>query len=290
MRASTFKQSIFKQNNFRYTITVFFMSFLLLVSCSDSEGLNDFEIEGTQLIEKIENATRVSVAATSLPVATASALRGDLADSHIVKVEFAKDLGYKVFLETDNESRVEVKSEVYFSKEGKQLLDTNSKRNFKRNKCFQFVFPIDFIMPDNTSITLDSKEEWVMIKDWYAANKGIKRRPKLVFPVEVTIEDGSLQTLIDRDDLRRMKDSCKRGKDKRKCFKLILPVQYTMQDGTLIDIIERADFKLLRAWHKANPQMKEKANLNFPIDIEYKDGTTATIDDQKAFEAAKDAC
>jgi len=47
---------------------------------------------------------------------------------------------------------------------------------------------------------------------------------------------------------------------------------------------------LLREWHKANPQMKEKANLNFPIDIEYKDGTTATIDDQKAFEAAKDAC
>jgi hypothetical protein len=63
-----------------------------------------------------------------------------------------------------------------------------------------------------------------------------------------------------------------------------------MQDGTIIDVTERADFKLLRAWHKANPRMKEKANLNFPIDIEYKDGTTATIDDQKAFEAAKDAC
>jgi hypothetical protein len=36
--------------------------------------------------------------------------------------------------------------------------------------------------------------------------------------------------------------------------------------------------------------VKEKAVLNFPIDIEYKDGTSATINDQKAFEAAKDAC
>ena len=106
MRTSTFKQSIYKHNTIQYTIIVFFMSFLFFVSCSDSDGLNDFEIEGTQLIEKIENATRVSVAATSLPAATASALRGDLADSHIIEVEFAKDFGYKVFLETDNESRV----------------------------------------------------------------------------------------------------------------------------------------------------------------------------------------
>ena len=69
-----------------------------------------------------------------------------------------------------------------------------------------------------------------------------------------------------------------------------MPVVYTMQDGTVIEVKERADFKLLRAWHKANPTVKEKAVLNFPIDIEYKDGTSATINDQKAFEAAKDAC
>jgi hypothetical protein len=232
----------------------------------------------------------VSVASTSLPSATETALRGDFADSYIVEVELAKDLGYKVLLETDNESRVEAKSEVYFSTKGKLLKDLKEKRIRKRYKCFQFVFPIDFIMPDATSITLNSKDEWIMIKDWYVANKGVKKRPELVFPVDITIEDGTLQTLIDRGDLRRMKDSCKKGKDKRKCFKLILPVVYTMQDGTVIEVKERADFKLLRAWHKANPTVKEKAVLNFPIDIEYKDGTSATINDQKAFEAAKDAC
>ena len=290
MRTSIPKQSIFKPSKVLYTIIGFFFSVLVLTSCSDSDGMNGLEIDDTALIDEIEIATRVSVASTSLPSATETALRGDFADSYIVEVELAKDLGYKVLLETDNESRVEAKSEVYFSTKGKLLKDLKERRIRKRYKCFQFVFPIDFIMPDTTSITLNSKEEWIMIKDWYVANKGVKKRPELVFPVDITIEDGTLQTLIDRGDLRRMKDSCKKGKDKRKCFKLILPVVYTMQDGTVIEVKERADFKLLRAWHKANPTVKEKAVLNFPIDIEYKDGTSATINDQKAFEAAKDAC
>ena len=290
MRTSIPKQSIFNPSKVLYTIIGIFFSVLVLTSCSDSDGMYGLEIEDTALIDEIESATRVSVASTSLPSATETALRGDFADSYIVEVELAKDLGYKVLLETDNESRVEAKSEVYFSTKGKLLKDLKEKRIRKRYKCFQFVFPVDFIMPDTTSITLNSKDEWIMIKDWYVANKGVKKRPELVFPVDITIEDGTLQTLIDRGDLRRMKDSCKKGKDKRKCFKLILPVVYTMQDGTIIEVKERADFKLLRAWHKANPTVKEKGVLNFPIDIEYKDGTSATINDQKAFEAAKDAC
>ncbi len=290
MRTSIPKQSIFNPSKVLYTIIGIFFSVLVLTSCSDSDGMYGLEIDGTALIDEIESATRVSVASTSLPSATETALRGDFADSYIVEVELAKDLGYKVLLETDNESRVEAKSEVYFSTKGKLLKDLKEKRIRKRYKCFQFVFPVDFIMPDATSITLNSKDEWIMIKDWYVANKGVKKRPELVFPVDITIEDGTLQTLIDRGDLRRMKDSCKKGKDKRKCFKLILPVRYTMQDGTIIEVKERADFKLLRAWHKANPTVKEKGVLNFPIDIEYKDGTSATINDQKAFEAAKDAC
>ena len=290
MRISIPKQSIFNPSKVLYTIIGIFFSVLVLTSCSDSDGMYGLEIEDTALIDEIESATRVSVASTSLPSATETALRGDFADSYIVEVELAKDLGYKVLLETDNESRVEAKSEVYFSTKGKLLKDLKEKRIRKRYKCFQFVFPVDFIMPDATSITLNSKDEWIMIKDWYVANKGVKKRPELVFPVDITIEDGTLQTLIDRGDLRRMKDSCKKGKDKRKCFKLILPVRYTMQDGTIIEVKERADFKLLRAWHKANPTVKEKGVLNFPIDIEYKDGTSATINDQKAFEAAKDAC
>ena len=296
MKTSFSKQSIFKLSRSLYTIIGFVFSMLLSSACSDSEDMNGLEIDASALIEKIESATKVSVASESLPVATETAFRGDLADSYILKVEYAKDLGYKVALGTDNESRAEAKSDVYFSMGGKQLVDTNEKRNRKRYQCFQFEFPIDFIMPDATSITLNSKDEWTLIKDWYAENTDIKERPKLVFPVNVILKDGTVQTLIDRDDLKTIKGYYKRGKGKvrgkgkRKCFKLVLPVGFTMQDGTIIDVIERADFKLLRAWHKANPTVKEKGTINFPISIQFKDGTSVMVNDQKAFDEAKDAC
>jgi|TARA_B110000240_G_scaffold149769_1_gene165876 hypothetical protein len=290
MRTSIFKQGIFKSNMLFFTIASFILLGLLFTSCSDSDSIDGFELDSSLLIEKIESATKESVASSSLPAATEIALRGDLADSFVIGAELAAGLGYKVALGTDNESREEIKSDVYFSIDGKHLADTNKKRKKRRHKCFEFVFPIDFIMADDTAITLTSKDDWSLIRDWYDANPDETERPELLFPIDVTLEDGSVQTLIDSDELKVVKESCKKGKDKRKCFKLILPVSFTMPDATSIDVIERADFKLLREWRKANLGATEKGILNFPVDIVYKDGDLVTVNDQTEFEAAKDAC
>lgn len=283
------KQFISKSSIILYTIASLVLS-VLLSSCSGSDGIVDLETDGSVLIDQIESAERVFVSSASIPAASQATFRGDLADSYIVEVEFAKNLGYKVVLITDNESRVEARSTVYFSTKGRKLVDRKDKRNSKRNKCFQFVFPIDFITPDATSITLNSKEDWILIKDWYAENQQVKQRPEMLFPLDISMEDGTIQTLIDRDDLKTIKDSCKKGKDKRKCFKLVLPIRFTMPDATVIEVGKRADYKLLKKWRKANPRVKEKKILNFPIRIEFKDGTSAEINDQKALEVAKKAC
>jgi hypothetical protein len=271
-----------------FTISAFILSALFFTSCSDSEGLD--VIDDTALIAKIESAAKVSVEASSLPAATAPVLKGDFADSYIENVQLAAGLGYKVGLVTDNESREEAKSDVFFSKKGRQLMDTSEKGKRKRNKCFEFVFPIDFIMADQTSIILNNKEEWTLIKEWHEANPDATKRPELVFPVEVTLEDGTTQTLIDRDELKELKKSCKKGKDKRKCFKLVLPVSFTMEDASVIDVNEKADFKLLREWKKANPGATVRPALNFPADIIYKDDITATISNATEMQTAKDSC
>lgn len=291
MKTSILRERIFKSSILFLTISAFVLSALIFTSCSDSESSeNELAISDTALVEKIESASKVTVAITTLPVETASAFSGDLADSYIESAELAAGLGYKVAIATDNQSREEVTSDVYFSLQGKQLADSNEKRTKRRSKCFEFVFPIDFIMPDDSSITLNSKDDWTLIRTWYEENSDATERPELVYPVDVTIEDGTVQTLIDSSDLDAIKDSCKKGKSKRKCFKLVLPVSFTMPDATVIDITERSDYKLLKEWCKANPDATEKKSLNFPVNIEYKDGTTATVNDQTAYDAAKDAC
>lgn len=288
MKATISRDSILKSSILFFTITAFILSALLFTSCSDSEGIE--QSDDTALINKIEKASKVSIDASSLPAATTSVLNGDLADSYIQTVQLAEGLGYKVSVATDNASKEEVESDVFFSTQGKQLNDTSEKRTRRRNKCFEFVFPIDFIMPDATSITLESKEDWTLIKAWYEENPDATERPELVFPVDVTLEDGTVQTLIDVDELKTIKDSCKRGKDKRKCFKLVLPVSFTMEDTSVIEVTEKADFKLLREWKKANPDATVKPALNFPVDIEYRDGTIENVLDETAYIAAKDSC
>lgn len=272
------------------TITTFILSFLLFTSCSESDGIDGLQ-DDTSLIEKIEIASKTTVSNTSLPVSTEIAFNGDLSDTYIEKVELASGLGYKVSVATDNEAREESKSDVFFSIQGRQLNDTNERRARKRRKCFEFVFPIDFIMPDDSSITLNSKEDWTLIRTWYQENPTITERPELVFPVDIILkEDNSTQTLLDREDLVEVKQNCRVGKDKRKCFRLVLPVTFTMPDNTEITVSERADFRLIREWHKENPTVTERGSLNFPVEIEYRDGTVATIADETEFEAAKTSC
>lgn len=287
MRISISKERILKSSILFFTISAFVLSALLFTSCSDSESVE--VTDDTALIEKIESAAKVTVEASTLPAATSSVLNEDLADTFVEEVQLAEGLGFKVAVVSDDATFEEATSDVFFTTQGKQLADTNEERR-GRSRCFEFVYPIVLIMPDDSSITLNSQEDWSLKKDWYEANPDATERPELVFPVDITLEDGTVQTLIDSDELSEVKDSCRKGRSKRKCFKLVLPVSFTMADGSIIDVAERADFKLLREWKKANPDATEKPAINFPVDIEFRDGTIETIEDEEGYEAAKETC
>ncbi|MHB0753920.1 hypothetical protein [Polaribacter sp. M15] len=287
MRTSISKENILKSSILFFTISAFVLLALVFTSCSDTDGVE--VIDDTALIEKIESATKITVEASTLPTATVSVLNNDFADTYVEKIQLAEGLGFKVAVVSDDQSLQEATSDVFFTIQGKQLADTNEKR-FRRSKCFEFVYPIVLIMPDDSSITLNSKEDWSLKKDWYTANPEATERPELVFPVDVTLEDGTVQTLIDSDELSTIKDSCKRGKDRRKCFKIVLPVSFTMADASVIEVAERADYKLLREWKKANPDATQKPVINFPVDIEFRDGTVETIEDLASYVAARVSC
>lgn len=288
MRTTIFKNSLSKSSILFFTMTAFILSVLLFTSCSDSEGAET--MDDAALIAQIESAAKVTVDAKSIPANATAVFNEGLADSFIESVQLASGLGYKVAVISNDESKEEAKSDVYFSEKGRELKDDSEKGRRRKHKCFEFVFPIDFIMPDDTSITLESKEDWILIKAFYEENPDASERPELVFPVDVSLEDGTVQTLLYRDELKALKDSCTRGKDKRKCFKMVLPVSFTMPDATVIEVAERADFKLIKEWHKSNPEIKERGAIIFPINIEYKDGTIENILDQTSFDAAKESC
>ena len=288
MKTTISKENISKSRILFLTLSLFILSVVFFTSCSEAEGLS--ETADIALIERIENATKTAIESTSLPSATANAFNGDLSDSFIKSAALAEGLGFKVAIVTDNVAREENKSDVFFSIEGRQLKDDRAKFKKRRHKCFEFVFPIDFLMPDTTTITLTEKADWALIREWYEANPDTTARAEIVFPLNISLEDGTVQTLLEIDELKEVKNSCRINKDKRKCFSLVLPIRFTMPDETIITVAKRTDFKLLRDWHKANRDVKEKGALNYPVAIRYKDDGTATVNDGTEMQAAKQAC
>ena len=77
-----------------------------------------------------------------------------------------------------------------------------------RKDCFDLVHPITYIMPDGSMITVENREDWIQIRNWYAANPGIREEPVLQYPVEIIFRDGTTATINSDEELRQAYADC----------------------------------------------------------------------------------
>lgn len=78
-------------------------------------------------------------------------------------------------------------------------------------KCFEIVFPVNVIFPDNpTSVEIANKEALhVAWKTWKQANPTIKGGPVFDFPIEV-LKDGETEpiTINSKEELQTLRKNC----------------------------------------------------------------------------------
>ena len=55
----------------------------------------------------------------------------------------------------------------------------------KKDDCFAIVYPISFIMPDGSNISMLNQEDWYSIKFWYEQNPNVGNRPTLQYPIGI---------------------------------------------------------------------------------------------------------
>lgn len=77
-----------------------------------------------------------------------------------------------------------------------------------KGKCFDFVYPISFTMPDGITITVENKDDWGGIKAWYDANPDVKERPQLQYPVNIIFKDGTIKTINNEEELKSAYEEC----------------------------------------------------------------------------------
>ena len=150
------------------------------------------------------------------------------------------------------------------------------------------VLPVTFTMPDGSEITIEVREDWMLLKSWHEENPDYEEKPVLQFPVDIKWKDGTIQTINNEEEMIIARKKCEG--DTARCFVLLYPHSFTMPDGSTLTIERKEDRKLLRAWYQENPGYDEKPVLQYPVEIKWKDGSTQTINNEEEMQAAKEEC
>ncbi|NRB49018.1 MAG: hypothetical protein HRU41_15185 [Saprospiraceae bacterium] len=74
--------------------------------------------------------------------------------------------------------------------------------------CFEWVYPLTWLMPDGSTITIEEKEDWEALKSWYDANPNAEAKPELSYPVSIESKDGTIRTVQNDDEMENAKADC----------------------------------------------------------------------------------
>ena len=90
--------------------------------------------------------------------------------------------------------------------------DKMKERNeIHRQKCFDLVYPIFFIMPDGSSLVINNDENgWGDLKTWYQENTGFnEEKPEFQYPVDVVIQDDQILIINSEAEMIELKNECR---------------------------------------------------------------------------------
>jgi len=79
----------------------------------------------------------------------------------------------------------------------------------ERNKCFELVYPVSFLLPDGTTVSGESRQEIkTQLREWKANNPDAEEKPELVFPIQITTEEGETIDVDSKDELDILREEC----------------------------------------------------------------------------------
>ena len=287
----------------KYTIQISLTVFLIMMAGCQNSSTESVGLSDAELIQAIIDADKISVGIDGLPSNSKTIVEEDYNEYDGIDTKKAYGLGYEVSMDGKGH-KMGHRCEVYFNLEGRKL-DPNAKRGDKSDwdrdddkgdwKCFDLVLPVTYVMPDGSTITVNSNDEddWVQLKAWYDANPNSEEKPALQYPVDISFEtrDGSITITVTNDeDMRNAYLRCGgRDDDDRECFELILPVSFVMPDGSTIIVENDSGWVDLRSWYEANPDTEGRPELQYPVDIVF-DDETVTINNAEEMNIVKREC
>lgn len=274
---------------------------LMMIGCQENITDPDKMTSDELLILAIQNASdKQDITIEQLPALSRTVLDQDYSDYATISAQLASRLGYEVSMGGQGD-RMGKQAEVYFNIEGRKLNykgDGRDKDGWDRDddgnrKCFNLVLPVNFIMPDGSTITVANEDDYSTLRTWYSNNPDIEEKPELQYPVEISFK-GIIKTINNDREMHAVYKHCsdRKGRDKKKCFGLVYPVVYVMPDGSTITVPTNDEdgWTDLKAWYNDHPDSDERPALQYPVDIVYRDETIVTVNNDDEMRRAKAGC
>ena len=249
-------------------------------------------ISDAELVQLIIAAQKEQISVSELPAKSILYLESDIEYDEI-ETHIALELGYEV-KRIGNGSRIGHRNEVYFNLEGRKLDPTNwsgerqdreiygeysAEKDRDDWRCFYMVFPVTFVMPDGSTITVASDDEsgWSELKSWYESNDAYDSRPSIQYPIDIVFdsEEGEISETIHNDEdmnlaLEECKEALYEDRDwiEKECYKLVFPVTFVMPDGSTITVAsdDESGWSELKSWYESN-ESEEEPSLQYPVEI-----------------------
>ena len=171
--------------------------------------------------------------------------------------------------------------------EGDFMGDPKAMPQGGKDKCFEFVYPIDIVLPDSSVVTVNSGEEFRdAVKTWRENNPGVQGRPHVVFPVDVTLKDGTVKTINSKEEFRKLLKFCFKNKKHhpkfRPCFKPVFPLTIVYPDGTTVEYNTPEEMRTaLQEWKQNNPDAANHPIVKMPFDVKLANGKIITINSKE---------
>ena len=211
---------------------------LLVISCSNDAEINVLTIDDTALIDKIEVASKAIIDVSNLPSSAKMVLDQDFADSSIESIQYAKGLGYKVSLFTNDESITESKSDLFI---GGSIIDNY----YELKTCYSgtnitMSLPIVKIVASNAKNVMETaKEDDIALSRWTIENNRGNLLSQDIMRVDF-IEEVLLNSInkIDDEKIFCYRFKTKNREDDSKLMKTLLEKVYDKEFKLVKFILE----------------------------------------------------
>ena len=167
---------------------------------------------------------------------------------------------------------------------------TTDRTAEESSDCYTFVYPISVILPNGSTVTLNSDADWLNIREWYSANPNVEEKPAFVFPLQIQYEGREAITINNSLEMREVEAVCA-AKEEKACYELIYPVTYIMPDGSEISGEDKRTLdEAIRAWYEDHPNTEGRPSIKFPAQIQFEGREPFTVNNAEEMSGIEERC